>query len=209
MELEIINPYIVKIIIAAREKDSINSIAKRIKISYGWTYKWIHELAKIGVFKKTRSKLYLNQDDSFYQKVLHFIKESFSEDIAFHYSVIDLFGIRYCFTQTDAVFVWTKGAYNIARYKKNYPIFIKIAKADKKIFQFYMEKLGSNNKIYYKPIFVEEFSCEFLDSIPVDSLQETISFMKRYIYNFQPALEMIEELYHERTGIKYKEVAND
>ena len=41
----------------------------------------------------------------------------------------------------------------------------------------------------------------------VDSLNEAISFMKSNIYNFEPALEMINEMYPEGKGlrIKYRE----
>jgi len=30
--------------------------------------------------------------------------------------------------------------------------------------------------------------------------------MKKYIYNFQPALEMIQDMYGKKIGIRYKEV---
>ncbi|MFH1053976.1 MAG: hypothetical protein V1740_06175 [Candidatus Woesearchaeota archaeon] len=207
MDLEIINPYIMKIIIAAREKDSINSLARRIKVSYGWTYKWVKELAMIGVFKLYRMKIRLNKENSFYKKVLKFIKVTFRHDVSFFYSAICLFGIQYCFTKTDSVFVWTKGAYNIGRYKNHYPIFIKIMKKDKEIFYYYMKKLGLNRKqgIYFSLEFVEEIECDFLDNIPVDSLKDTIKFMRKYIYNFEPALEMIEKMYNIKTGVNYQE----
>ncbi|MFH1316148.1 MAG: hypothetical protein ABII01_01390 [Candidatus Woesearchaeota archaeon] len=196
-----------KIIIAAREKDSINSLAKRINVSYGWTYKWVKELAMINVFKLYRMKIKLNKENVFYKRILKFIKSSFRHDVSFFYSIIGLFGIQYCFTKTDSVFVWTKGAYNIGRYKNHYPIFIKIKKADKEIFYYYMNKLGLKRKqgIYFSPEFVEDIECEYLDNIPVDSLTDTIAFMRKYIYNFEPALEMIEKMYNIKTGIKYQE----
>lgn len=200
-----------KIIIAAREEDSINAIAGRIGLSYGWAYKWVNELAKIGVFKATRMKLYLQKDNEFYKKVLQFIKDNFSKDINFYYSVIKLFGISYCFTEIDSVFIWTKGGYNIARYRDHYPIFLKIKKTDYSLFQYYANKLELNKKqgIYYEIKLEESIDCEFAGDIPVDPLDKTIAYMNKYIYNFQPALEMIEEMYKIKKTVKYKEAVTN
>ena len=209
MDLEIINPYIMKIIIAAREEDSINRIASRISVSYGWTYKWVNVLSKVGVFKKTRMNVFLQKDNGFYNKTLQFIRGNFSGDISFRYSIIELFGIPYCFTGIDAVFVWTKGGYNIARFKGHYPIFVKIKESDRELFNFYTSKLKKKGGVYYKAMFVKDISCSYLDGVPVDSLKETIEFMRRYIYNFQPALEMVEEMYNVKTGVKYMESATN
>jgi len=212
MEIEIFNPYVIKIIISARKEDSINSISKRINLSYGWTYKWIKKLIKIGVFTTKNSKLILNNNNKFYKNTLNYIKKNFKETIPFYYNVLGLFGIKYCFTKTDAVFIWTKGGYNISRYKKFYPIFIKIKKDDFNLFKYYCKKLdlkiNKNKNIFYKVELLKDFKCKLLNKIPVDSLNETIKFMKKYKYNFQPALEMIKELYHKKIKVKYKEVKN-
>ena len=209
MELEILNPYVMKIIIAARKLDSINLIAKRIKISYGWTYKWVKKLIKLGVFRGSRLKLELNQKNKFYKNTLNYIKNNFSYDINFYYSVLDLFGIKYCFTETDSVFIWTEGGYNIARYKEYYPIFIKIKKDQLNIFKEYCKKLNlkinSKKGVFYSIEVLEDFEISYMDKIPVDSLDVTIHFMKKHIYNFQPALEMVKEMYNKNIEIKYKE----
>ena len=210
MEINTINPYVVKIIIAARKQDSINQIAKRIKLSYGWTYKWCKKLTNLGVFKESGLKLILNIENKFYKNTLDYIKENFSDDINFHYSVLELFGIKYCFTKTDAVFIWTKGGYNIARYKEYYPIFIKIKKDYLSVFEGYCKKLNlkidRKRGIFYHVEILDDFEISHLDNIPVDSLKVTIGFMKKNIYNFQPALEMIKEMYNKKINIKYKEV---
>jgi len=210
MEIKTINPYVIKIIISARDVDSINSISKRIDLSYGWTYKWINNLTDLGVFKSTRMKLILNKNNIFYKGMLEFIKTNFSNDINFHYSVLELFGINYCFTKTDAVYVWTKGGYNIARYKEYYPIFIKIKKSDLETFKEYCNKLNlkidTKKAIFYNIRIIGEIDCEYCNNIPVDSLDKTIEFMQKHIYNFEPALEMIKNMYGKKIEIKYKEV---
>ncbi|MBU1203577.1 MAG: hypothetical protein KKG60_00735 [Nanoarchaeota archaeon] len=209
MEISLINPHVLKILITAREEDSINSISHRTGLSYGWTYKWVKELAKINVFRLTRMKVYLNKKNSFYKKTLRYINQSFGKDIGFHYAVLELFGIRYSFTKTDAVFIWTKGGYNIGRYKQFYPIFIKIKKRDKGLFEFYHKKLNFeiNKKkgIFYNVTYLDDFEMEHCDAIPVDCLKETIAFMQENKYNFEPALEMIKEGYNKKINVGYKE----
>jgi len=147
MKIELINPYVLKILMSVRKEDSINAISNRISLSYGWTYKWVRELAKLNVVKLTRMKVYLNEKSEFYKKTLRYIRYFLNKDIQFHYNVLELFGIKYVFTQTDAVFIWTKGGYNISRYKEFYPIFIKIRKKDKKLFESYCKRLNLRIKL--------------------------------------------------------------
>ena len=210
MEIDILNEHVMKIVIAARKVDSINAISKRINLSYGWTYKWVKELIKLGCFKQVGLKLYLKEDNKFYRNTLNYIKSNFNHDIGFNYAVLGLFGVKYCFTKTDAVYVWTKGGYNIARSKDYYPIFIKIKRSDCNTFLEYCKKLGLkiNKKkwVFYNIEILDDFKVSFLDDIPVDNFEDTIVFMKKYIYNFQPALEMIEEMYNKNFKEKYKEV---
>lgn len=213
MDLDVINPYALKILISCREEDSISKISKRINLSYGWTYKWIKDLADIGVFTLTRMKVYLNKDNQFYKRTLDYIKNTFKKSQKFYYESLSLFGIDYCFTNIDSVYIWTKGGYNIARYKDYYPIFIKINSKDKKLFEDYCKKLKLNiNKkkgVFYKVIYSDNFNKEYCESMPVDNLNETIKFMEKNKYNFEPALEMINEIYNKKIKTRYKEVVTN
>jgi len=210
MNLELINPHMLKILIAVKKEDSINALSHRIKLSYGWTYKWVKELADKEVFRLTRMRIYLNKDNEFYKKTINYIKQILCKDIKFYYEVLSLFGIKYCFTKTDSVFVWTKGGYNIGRYRDFYPIFIKIKKEYKDIFEDYCKrlnlKINAKKGIFYQPYYLNDFDIDYCEDIPVDSLDNTIKFMHKYIYNFEPALEMIKEMYNKKIKVKYKEV---
>ncbi len=209
MKIETLNPHIIKILISARKEDSISSISKRISLSYGWTHKWINELIKEGILKEKWRGVVLNEESKSYQKIISFIKENLN-DINFYYSALNLFGIKYCFTKTDAVYIWTEGRYNIARYKKHYPIFIKIKKSDYPIFIEYCNKLGlkinSNKVVFYNVEVLDNFESVKKKNFFVEPLNETINFMQKNIYNFEPALEMIKEMYNKKLNIKYKEI---
>lgn len=209
MKIELLNPYVIKILISLRKEDSISSISKRINLSYGWTNKWINELIKEGILKKRWRGIILQEKNKNYKKILNFIKENL-KDINFYYSVLNLWGIKYCFTKTDAVYIWTEGRYNIARYKEYYPIFVKIKKSEHNLFLKYCKKLGlkinSRKGIFYNVEISDEFKSIKKNDFFVEPLDETIHFMQDNIYNFEPALEMISEMYNKKIKIRYKEV---
>lgn len=208
MNIELLNPHVLKIIISARDEDSISSISKRINLSYGWTNKWIKELVKEGIFKEKWRGILLQKQNCSYKRILNFIKENLN-NVQFYYYALQLFGIEYCFTKTDAVYLWTEGRYNIARYRDYYPIFIKIKEKDYTLFLEYCKKLGlkinSNKGVFYFTNKVKEIACTKKDNKYVETLNNTINFMKENIYNFQPALEIVQEMYNRKLGIKYME----
>ena len=175
MNLELINPYVLRILISIRKQDSINAISKRINLSYGWTYNWIKELASLNTLKLTRMNVYLNEDNEFYKRTLNYVKEVLNNNVDFYYNILGLFGIKYCFTGIDSVFIWTKGGYNISRYKDYYPIFIKIKSKDKKLFEEYCKKLklniGKNNDVFYQVEYLDSF-----DQISLSSYLQNIDY---------------------------------
>ena len=209
MKIETINPYVIKILISLRKEDSISSISKRINLSYGWTNKWVNELIREGILKEKWRGIVLNEESGSYQRVISFIKENLN-DINFYYSALQLFGIDYCFTKTDAVYLWVEGRYNIARYREFYPIFIKIKSKDYQIFSWYCKKLNlkinAKKGVFYSPEITEKFKFTKKGEYSMEPLNETISFMKKNIYNFEPALEMIDEMYKKSLNVKYKEI---
>ena len=209
MEIETLNPFIIKILISVREEDSISSISKRIGLSYGWTHKWVAELIKNGILKQRWRGVILQADNKLYQRILKFIRANISE-ISLYYSSLTLFGIRYCFTKTDAVYFWTEGRYNIARYRGFYPVFVKIKKEDYPLFLWYCRKLNlrinAKTGIFYAPSIVENFKFTKKEGYLIEPLSETIRFMQDNIYNFEPALEMVDELYQQGLKIHYREL---
>lgn len=210
MNIDMLNPYVIRILISARDDDSISSISKRIGLSYGWTHKWVSELIKEGIFKEKWKGIILQKNNRYYKRILNFIRNNINPT-SLYYSALPLFGIRYSFTKTDAVYFWTEGRYNIARYREFYPIFIKILKDDYSIFLDYCNKLGLKvnvmKGVFYNPKIVKELKFVKKGEYNLDSLKETINFMKDNIYNFEPALEMVNEMYNTGLIFKYKEIS--
>ena len=209
MDIEMLNPYVVRILISARDQDSISSIAKRIGLSYGWTHKWVRELVKEGILKEKWKGVILQENNKNYREILKFIRNNISET-SLYYLALKLSGIQYCFTKTDAVYFWTEGRYNIAKYRDYYPIFVKIRKEDYPLFSWYCKKLNleinSKKGVFYVPEIIEEFNFTKKQDYFIEPLEETIEFMKKNIYNFEPALEIVYEMYKKGLNIKYKEI---
>ena len=214
--LALINTYAAKILIAAKDGDSIRSISKKIKESYGWTYKWVSELEKIGVIKRKKQELYINKENYFYKEMNRLAKNLLKRSLILSdaYLLPNLAGLEYIFNDIDAVFIWTKGGYNIGRSKESYPIFIEVLDEDKNSWQAFFSKLNINyafkNKrmkgIYFVIKLSRNIEKEYCEGISVLPLIKTAEWANKYKFNFQPALEMLGNLYNLRIGIKYAEL---
>lgn len=212
---ELINPYIAKILVSAKNGDSIRNISKKIQESYGWTYKWVAELEKIGALKRKKQEVYINKNNSFYKKIVNFIVSSLKSNLSLTdaYLLPNLTGLNYIFTGIDAVFIWTKGGYNIGRSKSSYPIFIEILEKDKIEWQKYFSKLNikyafrneRKKGIYFVISASKAIEKEYCENMPVLPLAKTVEWAKKYSFNFQPALEMLDEMYELGIGINYAE----
>lgn len=213
--IEIINPYTIKIIIAARDGDSVRAISKRINLSYGWTYKWVEELVGLGVFKRKGQKIKVNKKNPIYNEFVGFIRRILKEKLSLSdaYALPNLAGLDYAFTATDAVFIWTKGGYNIGRYKDNYPLFIEILDQDFEKWKTFFNELSikSTKKIERKKgiYFILQprkvIKKEIVEGVWVMPLDETVAYAQKYIYNFEPALEMLSQMYNLNKKVKYAE----
>ena len=211
--LDLINPYTAKIAIAARDGDSIRQISKKINESYGWTYKWMSELEGIGVIKRKKQEIYIDKNSKFYKEMVRLIKTSLRDNLSLSdaYLLPNLAGLEYIFTDTDAVFIWTKGGYNIGRSKDSYPIFIEILENDKNSWEGFFSKLNikyafrneRKKGIYFVVSLSKSIEKEYCERNPVLPLIKTIEWAKEYSFNFQPALEMLDEMYNLNIGIRY------
>jgi len=210
---ELINPYIAKILVSAKNGDSIRNISKKIQESYGWTYKWILELENIGAIARKKQEVFINKNNRFYKDAAKFIKDSLPFNLSLNdaYLLPNLIGLDYIFTGIDAVFIWTKGGYNIGRSKNSYPIFIEILEKDKNAWKKYFSKLGltftfkneRKKEIYFVISFSKTIEKEYCENMPVLPLAKTVEWAKKYSFNFQPALEMLDEMYNLKIGVKY------
>ncbi len=212
MNFALFNPYVFRILASARPLDSVSAISRRIGLSYAWTYKWVGELSKIGVFLRQGKRIILDSKNDFYRRALSFFASIAKNNVGLHYEALKCAGLKYAFTELDAVFVWTKGGYNIERSRSHYPVFVKVRKADVSEWKKFFSKTGlrsysdSNHKgVFFVLRSQEDFEVEFSEGAPTVPFPEAVAFMKKYEYNFLPALEMVEKERHLGLKARYAE----
>ena len=213
MSLDLINPHVTKILLAAQDGDSINRISKKTGGSYGWTHQWIERLESIGVITRDDGIHIKDQEliDDFRALARSVVRREM--DLKDAYLVPNFSGLEYRYSKTDAVYIWTQGGYQIGRNQENYPIFIDVLEEDvdrwKRFFDgFSMEysvREREGEGIYFVLFPKPGFESEWFENSAVMPLDETVEWAQQYEVNFQPALEMLDRMYDLDLDVTYRE----
>ena len=94
---------------------------------------------------------------------------------------------------------------------ESYPIFIEVLEKDKNAWQkyfdqFFISYVFKNERkkgIYFVISMAYNIEKEYCEGIPVLPLAKTVEWAKKYSFNFEPALEMLDQLYDLKMGVKY------
>jgi len=133
------------------------------------------------------------------------------------YELVKQAGMEYAFTGADAVFFWTKGGYQVDRFFGFYPIHVLVKKNDlpnwKRFFKsngkkFYVEDEPVKQTlfgVFYVLYPRVDFEVERVEGFNVVPLKETLAFCRGKIYSYEPALEMLDEMYDLGLKVRYKE----
>ena len=172
--------------------------------------KVLHDMAKKGMLERTGwGKYRVNSPEEYLAK---------RTNITEAYNLLKEGKWDYSFTGPDAVFFWTKGGYQVNRFFGFYPIHLKVRKNDlEKWVEFFNEKKqtvhieGQMVKetlfgVFYVLYPKSTFKSEKIDGFHVDSLEETVEFCQKKIFSYEPALEMLNEMYNLGLEIEYKEI---
>lgn len=171
--------------------------------------KVLHDMVKKGLLEKVERGKYRVNSPKKYSKKKFNISEA--------YELVKESGLRYAFTGSDAVFFWTKGGYNIDRFFAFYPIHLKVNKHELKKWKEFFKSEGKKVHKYGEPVketlfgsfYVlypeSKFRTEKVDGFSVIPLSETIEFCWRNIYAYEPALEMLDNMYGLGLGVRYRE----
>ncbi len=138
-------------------------------------------------------------------------------DVSRAYDLLTQANMKYAFTGPDAVFFWTKGGYQVDRFFGFYPIHLKVRKNDLKQWKIFLsskkQKLHVNGQPVRQTLFglfyvlypEVDFKTEETNGFQVVPLKETVDFCQKNIYSYEPALEMLDEMYDLGLKMRYRE----
>ena len=113
----------------------------------------------------------------------------------------------YAFTTIDAVYVWTRGGYQVARDPADYPLFIAVHEFELDAWTAFFDRFGIPTSEERQPaedlngaiqVVLEprsQIEAEMVDGRPVIPLQETAAFANEHYAHFQSALDMLGRMY--------------
>ncbi|MCJ7635118.1 hypothetical protein MUP77_22345 [Candidatus Bathyarchaeota archaeon] len=138
-------------------------------------------------------------------------------NIAKSYDLLNEVSMHYALTGPDAVFFWTKGGYQIDRFFGFYPIHLKVEEKDLTKWEGFFNSRKQRFYVKGQPIrqtffglfyvaYPEvDFRAEKVSGFCVIPLKETVEFCQRNIYSYEPALEMLDEMYDLGLKVRYME----
>lgn len=171
--------------------------------------KVLHDMAKKGLLEKVSWGRYkVNSPKEYLAKKNNIMKA---------YGLLNEATMKYALTGPDAVFVWTRGGYQVDRFFGFYPIHLKIRRSDLRKWSRFFKSKGQRFYVKDQPLretlfglfyilYPEtDFKVEKMEGLHVIPLKETVEFCESKIYSYEPALEMLDEMYNLGLGVKYKE----
>ncbi|MCU4718135.1 helix-turn-helix domain-containing protein [Halapricum hydrolyticum] len=199
-----------KVILALDPGDSISGVARKIDENRETIRRVVNRLEEAG---------YVVYDDGL-QLVDQTIRDAGLEfltaaagisppSISEAYVLPQFAGMEYAFTGIDAVYVWTRGGYQVARDPEDYPLFIAVHESELDAWVAFFDRFGISTAEERQPaddldgsiqVVLEseaQIEAEMVDGRPVISLQETVAFANEHYAHFQSALDMLDRMYDE------------
>jgi hypothetical protein len=173
------------------------------------SYKVLHDMVGKGLLERSGwGKYKVNSPEEYLARRIN---------ISQAYGLLNRADMDYALTGPDAVFFWTKGGYQVDRFFGFYPIHLKVKKDDLRKWQRFFASQKQRFYVKDQPIketlfglfFVlyqeADFKAEKVEGFKVDTLKEAVKFCQSKIYSYEPALEMLDEMYGLGLKVEYKE----
>lgn len=214
MALDLVNPYVTKILLAMTDGDSIRHISRKVGASYSYTHEWVVRLEELGVVERNGGVHLVDEElaAAFETVAKRVLRRDLDLDDA--YLLPNFAGLDYRYVRTDAVYVWTKGGYQIGRNRDDYPIFVDVVEEDLLAWRAFLEEYGVGTTVgerrddadgvYFVLFPQDDFEVEWVDSAAVAPLEETVAWARQYEVNFQPALEMLDQEHDLGLDVEYR-----
>ena len=199
-----------KTLLAIEPGDSISGVARKIDENRETIRRVVNALEDEGYVEYDQGLTVV--DHTVREAGLSFLAASAGVDapsIAEAYVLPQFAGLEFAYTSIDAVYIWTRGGYQVAREPDDYPLFIEVADTDLDEWKRFFERFAIHVAQERRPAeeidrwiqFVLEpraaVEADTVNGRPVIPLQETVEFARDHYATFQSALDMLGRMYEE------------
>lgn len=204
------NEKALKTLLAIEPGDSISGVARKIDENRETIRRVVNSLEEEGYVNYDHGLT--GVDESLREAGLSFLAASAGvspPSISDAYVLPHFADRPFAFTSIDAVYIWTRGGYQVARDPTDYPLFLAVEDGDIGEWeQFFgrfgipvaqerqpIDELDGPIQVVLKPRATVD--ADEVDGRPVISLEETIEFAREHYATFQSALDMLGRMYDE------------
>lgn len=216
---ELFDDTAVRVVLALQPGDPIRRVAQRIHAPYETVRQAVNRLEDAG---------YLRYDDGLYLSddrvrdaagTLLATSASVSPPSIDEAYVLPQFGDwPFAFARIDAVYVWTRGGYQVGRGPDDYPLFLAVRDQDVEAWEAFFARFELPTAFERQPrstldgpiqVILDprsDLDVEDVDGYPVVPREETIAYMREHYAQFQSALSMLDRMYDDlELDVDYRE----
>mgnify|MGYP000011033761 CR=1 FL=1 len=199
-----------KTLLAIEPGDSISGVARKIDENRETIRRVVNALEDEGYVEYDQGLTVV--DHTVREAGISFLAASAgvgTPSIAEAYVLPQFADLEFAYTSIDAVYIWTRGGYQVAREPDDYPLFISVADTDLDEWKRFFERFEIPIAQERRPAEEIDRSIQFVlepraaveaDTVngrPVIPLQETVEFARDHYATFQSALDMLGRMYEE------------
>lgn len=216
---EVLDDTAARVLMAIQSGDSIRRVAQRIQTPYETVRQAVNRLEDGGYIRYDDGLSVVDERVREAARTLVAASGTVSPPSIDEAYVVPQFGDwPFAFTRIDAVYVWTRGGYQVGRDPDDYPLFIAVRAADIGEWESFFESFEIPTARERQPredldgpiqVVLEPRSSLEIESVegsPVIPRDETIEYMREHSVQFQSALAMIDRMYDDLDlGVAYRE----
>jgi hypothetical protein len=204
------NEKAIKTLLAIEPGDSISGVARKIDENRETIRRVVNSLEDEGYVEYDQGLTVIDQ--TVREAGLSFLAASAGvspPSISDAYILPHFADLEFAYTSIDAVYIWTRGGYQVARDPADYPLFLAVEEGDIAEWEQFFDRFGisvaqerqSIDELDGSIQFVLEpratIKADVVDGRPVIPLEETVDFARDHYATFQSALDMLGRMYDE------------
>lgn len=204
------NEKAIKTLLAIEPGDSISGVARKIDENRETIRRVVNSLEDEGYVEYDQGLTVIDQ--TVRKAGLSFLAASAGvspPSISDAYVLPHFADVEFAYTSIDAVYIWTRGGYQVARDPADYPLFLAVEEGDIAEWEQFFDRFGisvaqerqSIDELDGSIQFVLEpratIKADVVEGRPVIPLEETVDFARDHYATFQSALDMLGRMYDE------------